>query len=177
MAVHSGLIVSRISRVVSPPTGQAGMTFLEVLIAIALFAVFSASFLMVIEMLAALLPAANSPAQADGCDGPGLELACINVAFDQLVPELEKDLSVPGGCPLALNSLPGSAELSWPEAYDMCVYKYPGPGLDEQAGSADSPPRPGLYLLQAQAKPGDSAFWRVPVQRLFCRPYHLCVKP
>jgi len=97
------------------------MTFLEVLIAIALFAVFSASFLMVIEMLAALLPAANSPAQADGCDGPGLELACINVAFDQLVPELEKDLSVPGGCPLALNSLPGSAELSWPEAYE-CAF-------------------------------------------------------
>ena len=176
MGVHGGLLASRISRVLSPSAGQAGMTFLEVLIAIALFAVFSASFLMVTEMLAALMPAANSPAQVDGCDGPGLELACINVAFDQLVPELEKALEVPSGCPLSMNSMPGSDELNWPEAYDVCVYKYPGPGLDEQAGSAVSSPRPGLYLLQAQARQGDSAFWRVPVQRLFCRPYHLCVK-
>ncbi|MBM5796971.1 MAG: prepilin-type N-terminal cleavage/methylation domain-containing protein [Cyanobacteria bacterium K_Offshore_0m_m2_072] len=168
--------MSRAQCALSPSASQAGMTFLEVLIAIALFAVFSASFLMVTEMLAALLPAANSPAQADGCDGPGLELACINVAFDQLVPELEKDLEVSTVCPSSINSMPGSAGLSWPEAYDVCVYKYPGPGLDEQAGSAGSPPRPGLYLLQAQAKPGDSAFWRVPVQRVFCRPYHLCVK-
>jgi prepilin-type N-terminal cleavage/methylation domain-containing protein len=167
MGVHGELFASRISRALSPSAGQAGMTFLEVLIAIALFAVFSAS----------LMPAANSPAPADGCDGPGLELACINVAFDQLVPELEKDLEVPAACFSSINSMSGSAGLSWPEAYDVCVYKYPGPGLDEQVGSAGSPPRPGLYLLQAQARQGDAAFWRVPVQRLFCRPYHLCVKP
>jgi len=154
-------------------TFSAGMTLIEVLIAILLFAVFTASFLVVTEMIGSLIPAGSAPLDNESCNGPGLEASCINVAFDVIVPALELAPEKQVGCfprPGSIPGVSGLSGLSWPEAYEVCIYSYPN--LAEDGGSSV----PGLYLLQAQALASDSAFWRLPVQRVFCRPYHHCVK-
>lgn len=157
---------------------HGGMTLIEVLIAIMLFAVFSGVFVVVSEMLATLLPSSpTSSLDKASCDGPALELACINIAFDEIQPILEEsaamDLSVRDKqCYSSPSEIPGLAAIAinWPASYDICTFRYPG--LLSDVGNPD------LYLLQAQPASGaDDAFWRIPVQRLFCWPYHRCVKP
>ena len=165
-----------------------GMTLLEVLIAIMLFAVFTGVFLTVTEMLSVLIPPSNTPLGDQGCNGAGLELSCINIAFDQIVPILERDNNnvdengkptdkIILGCSPTASLIPAVAkkiidiDIDWPDDYKVCIYKYDN--LAEQEPPAV--PLPGLYLLQAE--PTKQVFWRKPVQRLFCRPYHLCIDP
>ena len=152
-----------------------GMTLLEVLIAIMLFAVFTGVFLTVTEMLSVLIPPSNTPLSVQSCNGAALELSCINIAFDQIIPILEKDSDKPNGCSTTASLIPAVANkniiIDWPDDYKVCIYKYDN--LAEQEPPAV--PLPGLYLLQAE--PTKQVFWRKPVQRLFCRPYHLCIDP
>ena len=148
-----------------------GMTMLEVLIAILLFAVFSGVFLTVTEMLGVLIPISKPPLEADSCNGSALELACINIAFDELIPFIEKNDPLLIKCytnPKVINS---SISGAWPDDYKVCVYSYP----DLKNSSSPQDPKPGIFLLQAE--PTEQAFWRRPVQRVFCNPYHLCVNP
>ena len=152
-----------------------GMTLLEVLIAIMLFAVFTGVFLTVTEMLSVLIPPSDTPLSVQSCNGAALELSCINIAFDQIIPILEKDSDKPNGCSPTASLIPAVAKkniiIDWPDDYKVCIYKYDN--LAEQEPPAV--PLPGLYLLQAE--PNKQVFWRKPVQRLFCRPYHLCIDP
>ena len=152
-----------------------GMTLLEVLITIMLFAVFTGVFLTVTEMLSVLIPPSDTPLSVQSCNGAALELSCINIAFDQIIPILEKDSDKPNGCSPTASLIPAVAKknivIDWPDDYKVCIYKYDN--LAEQEPPAV--PLPGLYLLQAE--PTKQVFWRKPVQRLFCRPYHLCIDP
>ena len=152
-----------------------GRTLLEVLIAIMFFAVFMGVFLTVTEMLSVLIPPSNAPLSVQSCNGAALELSCINIAFDQIIPILEKDSDKPNGCSPTAGLIPAVAKkslvLDWPDDYKVCIYKYDS--LEEKEPPAA--PLPGLYLLQAE--PTKQVFWRKPVQRLFCRPYHLCIDP
>ena len=150
------------------PKAQSGMTLLEVLIAVLLFAVFSGVFMTVTEMLGVLVPASKAPLGDESCNGPAIEISCINIAFDQLIPFLEKADDLPIDCmssPKAIDSAFGGG---WPDDYRICIYPYQGLSESDQK-------KPGLYLLQAEAT--EPAFWRKPVQRLFCKPYHLCLNP
>jgi len=159
---------------------SSGMTLLEVLIAVLLFAVFSGTFLMVTEMISQLLPAEQAPAGEQSCKGPALEESCVNIAFDAMVPYLEKsdpprvdidgDYASPNQLVFAgINDL----QLAWPDAYQLEIHQWKE--LPQTAASDGQASKPGLYLLQAT--PVSPAFWRKPIQRLFCRPYHRCVRP
>jgi prepilin-type N-terminal cleavage/methylation domain-containing protein len=119
------------------PKAQSGMTLLEVLIAVLLFAVFSGVFMTVTEMLGVLVPASKAD---------DLPIDCMS-------------------SPKAIDS---AFRGGWPDDYRICIYPYQGLSESDQK-------RPGLYLLQAEAT--EPAFWRKPVQRLFCKPYHLCLNP
>lgn len=150
------------------PKAQSGMTLLEVLIAVLLFAVFSGVFMTVTEMLGVLVPASKAPLGDASCNGPALEASCINIAFDQLVLFLEKADNLSNGCKPNPKAIDATFSGGWPDDYQICIYPY--------QGLPESPQKkPGLFLLQAEAT--EPAFWRKPVQRLFCRPYHLCVDP
>jgi len=159
---------------------SAGMTLLEVLIAVLLFAIFSGTFLMVTEMIGQLLPADKATAEGSSCNGPALEEACVNIAFDFMIPYLEKyDPNVVniGGEYASPNQVAvggiSELQLAWPDSYRLEILQWPV--LPQTLAQADRPSLPGLYLLQAT--PVSSTFWRKPIQRLFCRPYHRCVKP
>lgn len=154
-----------------------GMTFLEVLIAILLFAVFTATFLMVTEMIGALIPATGKLSAEDdrSCIGEGLEAACINASFDKIISYLEVEPDIKEACYSSLSSLlpavSGISDLPWPYTYEACIYSYL-----KSSESGESDAAPGLYLLQAQALTSYRSFSRSPVQRVFCWPYHLCIK-
>ena len=158
---------------------EGGMTLLEVLIAILLFAVFSGTFLVVTEMIAQLFPRDKAPLADNSCNGPSLEAACINLTFDAIVPALElydpldTDISAEYA---SINQMDfaGIADsgLAWPDSYRLEIIQYPY--LRQSAASEQSPSKPGLYLLQAT--PTNPAFWRKPIQRVFCRPYHVCTE-
>jgi prepilin-type N-terminal cleavage/methylation domain-containing protein len=166
-----------------------GMTALELLIAISLFSIFMSVFVVVTEALVAWIPSTNSASGTNHCTGQGLEQACINAAFDRMVESLEL-ASVDDVAKEAVSvisddcwHLPRSKEiynaenLEWPDTYRVCLVKDPGSSESDPADLASSPngiESPGLYLLQAS--PVDDAFWRKPVQRLFCRPIHLCIQ-
>ena len=156
---------------------EGGMTLLEVLIAILLFAVFSGTFLVVTEMIAQLFPRDKAPLADNSCNGPSLEAACINLTFDAIVPALElydpldTDISAEYA---SINQMDfagiADSALTWPDSYRLEIIQYPY--LQQSAASEQSPSKPGLYLLQAT--PTNRAFWRKPIQRVFCRPYHVC---
>lgn len=158
---------------------SSGMTLIEVLIAVLLFAVFSGTFLMVTEMISQLLPAEQAPAGERSCNGPALEESCVNIAFDAIVPYLEKydpsqvDISGDYASPnqLAFAGI-NDLQLAWPDGYRLEILQWSD--LPQAAATDDQVSRPGLYLLQAT--PVSAAFWRRPIQRLFCRPYHRCVR-
>jgi len=164
-----------------------GMTLLEVLIAITLFAVFMGVFLTVTEMLSVLIPPSNVLDEDKSCNGSTLEMSCIGSAFDNIIPLLEKAYSNDQkpldetatelmGCAdnvnLVMTKLNPDTDfdIAWPSSYRVCVDQY-----DKFPVLVDGQPRPGLFLLQAE--PTEPAFWRKPVQRLFCWPYHLCIDP
>lgn len=159
---------------------SSGMTLLEVLIAVLLFAIFSGTFLMVTEMIGQLLPSDKAPLSGNSCNGASLEASCINIAFDTIVPLLEKadpdNLDIAGQYLSPNHMLLGyvaELQLAWPDAYKIEILRYPA--LVQSAATPTEPARPGLYLLQAT--PTMSAFWRKPIQRLFCRPYYRCIRP
>ena len=163
---------------------SSGMTLLEVLIAVLLFAVFAGTFLMVTEMVGQLLPAEQAPVGDGSCNGPAFEESCVNIAFDVMVPYLEKsqpdDLLAEIDVLREYESLDDvefagirDLQLAWPDAYRLEILQWSG--LSQAAFTDQYPSRPGLYLLQATPKPEQSAFWRKPIQRVFCRPYHRCV--
>jgi prepilin-type N-terminal cleavage/methylation domain-containing protein len=158
---------------------SSGMTLLEVLIAVLLFAVFSGTFLMVTEMISQLLPAEQAPAGERSCNGPALEESCVNIAFDAMVPYLQKHDPAQvdiGGNYASPNQLAfagiSDLQLAWPDAYRLEILQWID--LPQSAATEDQSSEPGLYLLQAT--PVSAAFWRRPIQRLFCRPYHRCVR-
>jgi len=159
---------------------STGMTLLEVLIAVILFAVFSGTFLMVTEMIGQLFPLEKTPLSASSCNGPALEASCINIAFDAIVPRLEKadpdNLDISGQYLSPNQMIVGDVadmQLAWPDDYKLEILRYTK--LEQSKATETKPARPGLYLLQA--KPINSAFWRKPMQRLFCRPYYRCIRP
>lgn len=163
---------------------SAGMTLLEVLVAILLFAIFSATLLMVSEVVRALIPGEVLPQDDNSCNGLVLESACINVAFDAIVPVLErtdpKALDISGSY-RSPNSVPAvqaaKLQFGWPDAYILQIVAYPELKQTDTT-SMTSPSRPGLYLLQATPRQDITpSLWRKPVQRLFCRPYHRCIQP
>jgi len=159
---------------------SSGMTLLELLIAVLLFAVFSGTFLMVTEMIGQLLPADQAPAGELSCNGPAVEESCVNIAFDAMVPYLEQyepgQTNISGNyaspSQLAFAGI-GDLQLAWPDAYRLDILQWND--LPQAAATEDEASKPGLYLLQAT--PVSPAFWRKPIQRLFCRPYHRCVRP
>ena len=186
------------------PAGQsldqfsAGMSLIEVLIAILLFAVFSGIFVVVTEYTTSLSLADQPSKVGAECMGAGEDRACIELYFDALVDTLSssafpaKDGSDFYNIARGLNGnshcaatpaelfpepvlLPAERPgLTWPVDYDVCIYSYDSSLVREDLGLA--PQRPGLYLLQAN--PSESlklVSTRKPVQRLFCRPRHLCV--
>ena len=155
------------------------MTLLEVLIAILLFAVFVGTFLVVTEMLAKLLPFDVAVEGDQNCSGPALEEACVNVALDAMIPRLEKydpsNLDVGGRYQSPSQMFfagISDLRLSWPDAYTLEIIGYPE--LEQSAATTTNASLPGLYVIQAI--PARPAFWRKPIQRLFCRPYHRCVR-
>lgn len=183
-----------ISHRASPTRGcqsERGMTVLEVLIAVMLFAVFSAVFLAVTEMTSALL-LGEAPSQAGSqCSGKAEDRACVELYFDELVKVLERStypaesgsefadaaFGATSHCksnPEILFSDMNASEAPdspWPSDYDVCIYAYEELSEDLTA----STPKPGLYLLQAQPAEGlDASAARQAVQRLFCRPRYLC---
>ena len=158
---------------------SSGMTLLEVLIAVLLFAVFSGTFLMVTELIAGFLPAEKAPLTDRSCNGPSFEESCVNIALDLMIPYLEKaspeklDISgqymTPDRVPISeIQEL----QLAWPDAYQLEIIQWPQ--LSQVASTTTKASLPGLYLIQAQ--PVSPAFWRKPIQRLFCRPYHRCIR-
>jgi len=162
----------------------SGMTLLEVLIAILLFAVFTGTFLMVTEMIAQLFPAGQLPAVENSCNGPALEEACINSAFDKIVPDLEQYVE-PGESPGAVVDAIKLGQIAFkeigdlgllPDSYEIEVHQWDKKFKAQQANE-NMPAMPGLYLLQAKPKADNTAFWRKPIQRLFCRPYYRCLEP
>ena len=163
-----------------PINGSDGMTLIEVLIAVLLFAVFSGIFLVVTEMMAGLLP--SKPLNSNGdfsCDGPSLEVACINSAFDEILPDFfEKNSDIPnlaGQCRPPSDFFPPREEIGWPVAYD-CIFIISASGVISDLASSDLKDGPSLYLAEARVSdPAARAFWQVPVQRLFCWPYYKCV--
>lgn len=162
------------------PAHSSGMTLLEVLIAVLLFAAFSGTFVMVTEMIGQLLPLEKPPLSESSCNGPALEASCINIAFDAIVPRLEKadpdNLDISGQYLSPNQMIVGDVsalQLGWPDDYKLEILRYPD--LVQSAVTSTEPARPGLYLLQAT--PINSAFWRKPMQRLFCRPYYRCIRP
>jgi len=171
-----------------------GMSTLELLIAISLFSMFMSIFVVVTEMLVTWIPSTNSSSRSKACTGPGLEQACVNAAFDRMIQSLElakfgeiNQVAMPvisDDCWHHPNDpdpryqgIYGADELEWPETYRVCLVKEPGSPESDPDDPTSSPGGvevPGLYLLQAS--PVDDAFWRKPIQRLFCRPIHLCIK-
>lgn len=161
----------------------AGMTLIEVLIAVLLFAVFSGIFLTVTELMTSVMASYEAPEGASECSGFGEDRACIELYFDELVKIMESS-AFPGNVaspdcdrrPTALLSkVLNEKEVShlsgyiWPANYVICLKAYPR--LVENVSGE----RPGLYLLQAQPDPStplNSAL--KPVQRIFCRPSYLC---
>lgn len=157
-----------------------GMTLIEVIIAVLLFAVFSGVFLMVTEMMTGLLPVKDQSADLDrGCDGPALEVSCINNAFDDMVPELFEKASniwdlVGANC-IAPSEFFSEQSVGWPKSYD-CIYIIPASGDIADMNGPSMGDEPGLFLAEARVDdPKVRAFWQVPVQRLFCWPYYKCV--
>ena len=156
------------------------MTLLEVLIAILLFAVFSGTFIIVTEMIVQIFPRDKAPLAENSCNGPSLEASCINLAFDVIVPALELYNPLDADISSQYASIDqmdfaGIADLglAWPDSYSIEIFQYPD--LTHSLPSDQSPSKPGLYLLQAT--PTNRAFWRKPIQRVFCRPYHVCTGP
>lgn len=157
-----------------------GMTLIEVLIAILLFAVFSGVFLMVTELMASLLPSSDQASDLDrSCNGPALEVSCVNSAFDNMIPEyFEKAADiwslVDSKCLMPSRFFPPGEAIGWPSSYD-CIYIIPASGeISDMATSSND--EPGLFLAEARVdNPGARAFWQIPVQRLFCWPYYKCV--
>ena len=176
-----------------PCSAGEGMTTLELLIAISLFSIFMSVFVVVTEMLVSWMPSTNSPSGSNHCTGQGLEQSCINVAFDRMVESLElasfdaiDDVAEsviiddcwnhPNAPDPKYQEIYNADGLEWPDSYRVCLIKDPGSSESDPADLASSPggiELPGLYLLQAS--PVDDAYWRKPVQRLFCRPIHLCI--
>jgi prepilin-type N-terminal cleavage/methylation domain-containing protein len=175
-----------------------GMTMIEVLIAILLFAVFSGIFVVVTEFATSLAVTDQPSAVGAECMGSGEDRACIELYFDQLVDALEastypaapgselydvsRGLSGKNQCSMSPESLLAEllpAEkpaLTWPKDYNICLYAYDGSLSVIQEDLSASPPRPGLYMLQANPSPSlQASSTRKPVQRLFCRPRYLCV--
>lgn len=177
---------------------SSGMSLIEVLIAILLFAVFSGIFVVVTEYTTSLSLADQPSKMGAECMGAGEDRACIELYFDALVDALAssafpanngsdfyniaRGLNGKSHCaatPVELFPdpvlLPAEwPDLMWPLDYDVCIYSYDSLLVKEDLSLA--PQRPGLYLLQAN--PSDSlrlVSTRKPVQRLFCRPRHLCV--
>ena len=167
------------------PPKAAGMTLIEVLIAILLFAVFSGIFLTVTELMTSVMASYEAPEGASECSGFGEDRACIELYFDELVKILESS-AFPGNVASSDCDLSPTALLSkvlnekevnhlngyiWPANYEICFNAYSD--LTENANA--NALQPGLYLLQAQPKPStplNSAL--KPVQRVFCRPSYLC---
>ena len=157
-----------------------GMTLIEVLIAILLFAVFSGVFLMVTELMASLLPSNDQASDLDrSCNGPALEVSCINSAFDDIIPEyFEKAADirslVDAKCLAPSRFFPPGEEVGWPNSYD-CIHIIPASReISDMAITGND--EPGLFLAEARVdNPGSRAFWQIPVQRLFCWPYYKCV--
>lgn len=175
-----------------------GMTMIEVLIAILLFAVFSGIFVVVTEFTTSLSVADQPSAVGAECMGSGEDRACIELYFDQLVDALEastypagpgselynvsRALSGKNQCAMSPENLlaellPGEKPaLTWPKDYNVCLYAYEGSLSVIQEDLSASPPRPGLYMLQANPSASlQASATRRPVQRLFCRPRYLCV--
>jgi prepilin-type N-terminal cleavage/methylation domain-containing protein len=159
-----------------------GMTLLEVLIAIMLFAVFTGVTVMVTELMAAMLSSDQKGGAARECGSPPLDRACIDLFFDELVETLqEPTFSVVDLRKAVRQCGPSAAQLlnlsfvqipvaPWPSDYEICLYDY---GSVNSAFLEDlTAGRPGLYLLQAQ--PLAPSPMKRPVQRLFCRPRTLC---
>lgn len=172
-----------------------GMSLVELLIAILLFAVFSGIFVVVTEYTISLSLSDQPSKVGAECMGAGEDRACIELYFDTLVQSLESSAypaasgsdfyaaargiegkSQCAGTPEALFPDLLAAEkpdLTWPIDYTICIYAYESPLIQEKLDA--TPQRPGLYLLQAQ--PSEAlriVATRKPVQRLFCRPRYLC---
>lgn len=160
-----------------------GMTLLEVLIAVMLFAVFTGVMTMVTELMAAMMSSDQKTTAATECGSPPLDRICIDLVLDDLtvtlqsptfsVSNLQKSLleeckpTAGELLKLDFDQIPAS---SWPTGYDFCIYSY---GAKNSSFIEDlSAGRPGLYLLHAQ--PTSRSPLKQPVQRLVCRPRTLC---
>jgi len=168
-----------------------GMTLIEVLISILLFAVFMGNFLLVAEIMSQWMPSgqpSSGSSAASSCDSPQLETACVEVALDSAVPSLQSyyDKNKPDdfipiegvyGSPAELPlGDSASADMAWPEDYKIKISSFSRLVEKPTSGSPSwDSSRPGLYLIAAY--PRTPAYWRKPVVRLFCRPYHRCVRP
>jgi hypothetical protein len=160
----------------------AGMTFLEVMIAILLFAMFTGVTVMVTELMAAMVSRDSIQTGAQECGVAPVDRACLEQFLDELVGTLEQPVFPPAKLLAGLRQCKPTAEqlldlslaeipvAPWPPGYTVCLYDYGSvnPAYGEDLESE----RPGLYLLQAQ--PVQSSPLRQPVQRLFCRPRLLC---
>lgn len=175
--------------------GSLGMSLVELLIAILLFAIFSGIFVIVTEYTTSLSLSDQPSKVGAECMGAGEDRACIELYFDSLVQSLESS-AFPAGSGsefyAAARGLDGKSQcagtpealfpdllaserpdLTWPVDYTICIYAYESPLIQENLDA--TPQRPGLYLLQAQ--PSEAlrlVATRKPVQRLFCRPRYLC---
>lgn len=156
-----------------------GMTMLEVLIAILLFAVFTGVFVMVTELMAAMMSSDQSARSSGECSSPPLDRACIEVVFDDLVDTLQESTFSLEVLRESMHKCERSArqlfnlnyDQFWPDDYEICIYDY---GSENPAFAEDLNSRkPGLYLLQAQPKRPSPL--KRPVQRLFCRPSAYCL--
>jgi prepilin-type N-terminal cleavage/methylation domain-containing protein len=162
--------------------GQLGMTMLEVLIAIMLFAVFSGVMVMVSELIAAMLSSDQKSATPLECGATPTDRACVELFFDDLVETLEQPTFSLANLRAALRQCkPSAGQLLnlnydqipaavWPEGYEICLYDYGS--VNSRFIEDLSTDKPGLYLLQAQ--PVVRSPLKAPVQRLFCRPRSLC---
>lgn len=168
-------------------SNDAGMTLVEVIVALLMLVAFGSTFVAVTEFTSKFMR--ESENGLPGTQGLLIDQHNLQVVMDQLVEILDQpglsieDLSriQAKGCvfdPMSgdLNAesgswgLPGPA-VSLPPGYQVCLHstslaETPIDKLLDQAGS------PGIYLIQAL--PETKSASALPARRLFCRPKPFC---
>ncbi len=185
LSTHKGF------RLATPLAQQQGMTFLEVIFALAVFVIFGAVFLVVSEQISLyLVPDENLPALSDKEEAPVPILIAERLAkaMDPLVAALEQPGANPAVFPLGLegcssnplqavapglmgifsvdDSASNESEFQLGGRYEFCLFDSGEQGSNQQK----------VYVLVAKPLDEYKNIAMLPiVRRIFCRPKPLCV--
>lgn len=178
---------SRLRRGVNDFALNAGMTLVEVIVALLMLVAFGSAFVAVTEFTSRFMR--ESEGGLSGSQGLLVDQHVLQVAMDQLVDILQQ----PGltlqdlqriekkGCvfdPISGNldaesgswGLPGAA-ITAPPGYQFCLHST---SLAESSmeNLLNQSGKPGIYVIQALPEASSAA--SLPARRLFCRPKPFC---